>query len=277
MTRRPVAVLFLIAVTTVTCGKRDEAAPAEPLTLSVTHWTDATELFMEYPPLVTGHSARFAVHVTTLKDFKALSAGRASAEFAPERGGAPTVFAATEPLRPGAFRVEGVPPAAGTYRWAILVDGPGVKDRHDLGTVTVFADEAAAIADAEKRQADDPSAFAYLKEQQWTNEFATAHVREAELRTSIRVPAAIEPLTGGEAVVGAPAAGRFTANALPSLGATVQAGQTLGSPAAVLSRYSARKVIVPSERLQCPRAPGTRASKSNGIDSAYSCGQLAAV
>ena len=75
MTRRPVAVLFLIAVTTVTCGKRDEAAPAEPLTLSVTHWTDATELFMEYPPLVTGHSARFAVHVTTLKDFKALSAG----------------------------------------------------------------------------------------------------------------------------------------------------------------------------------------------------------
>ena len=30
-------------------------------TLDVTHWTDKTELFMEYPPLVTGRSALFAV------------------------------------------------------------------------------------------------------------------------------------------------------------------------------------------------------------------------
>jgi membrane fusion protein, heavy metal efflux system len=228
MTRRPVLVLLLIAVTTAACSKREEAAQKEPPALSVTHWTDTTELFMEYPPLVTGQSARFAVHLTTLKDFKALNAGRASAEFVPERGGASTVFTPTGPLRPGAFRVEGVPPAPGTYRWAILVEAPGFKDRHDLGTVTVFADVATAIAEAENAPADDPSAFAYLKEQQWTNEFATAHVGEAELRTSIRVPAAIEPLTGGEAVVGAPAAGRFVADALPSVGATVRAGQTLG-------------------------------------------------
>ena len=64
---------------------------------------------MEYPPLVAGHAARFAVHLTTLHDFKALNAGRPSAEFVPERGGAPTVFGGTEPLRPGAFRVEGAP------------------------------------------------------------------------------------------------------------------------------------------------------------------------
>jgi RND family efflux transporter MFP subunit len=210
------------------CGRREDAAKAEPPTLSVTNWTDKTELFMEYPPLVAGHSARFAVHLTTLHDFKALNAGRPSAEFVPQRGGATTVFAGTDPLRPGAFRVEGVSPAPGTYRWALLVDAPGLKDRHDLGTVTIFADEAAALADAEQRQADDPSAFAYLKEQQWTNAFATAHVREAELRTSIRVPASIEPLTGGEAVVGAPAAGRFMADSLPSVGATLRAGQTLG-------------------------------------------------
>jgi RND family efflux transporter MFP subunit len=219
--------LFLLATALAACGKQ-EAAKAEPPTLSVTNWTDKTELFMEYPPLVTGHSARFAVHLTTLHDFKALNVGRPSAEFVPERGGTPTIFAGTDPLRPGAFRVEGVPPAPGTYRWAVLVDAPGLKDRHDLGTVTIFADEAAAVAEAEKRQPDDPSAFAYLKEQQWTNAFATALVREAELRTSIRVPASIEPLTGGEAVVGAPAAGRFTADSLLSVGATVRAGQTLG-------------------------------------------------
>jgi membrane fusion protein, heavy metal efflux system len=228
MTPRPVIVLLLIVATMASCRKQPGSEKREPPTLSVTDWTDKTELFMEYPPLVSGHSARFAVHLTTLHDFKALNAGRPSAEFVPERGGAPTVFAGTDPLRPGAFRVEGVPPAPGTYRWAVLVDAPGLKDRHDLGTITVFADEATAIADAEKQQADDPSAFAYLKEQQWTNTFATELVRDAELRTAVRVPATIEPLTGGEAIVAAPAAGRFIADSLLSVGTPVRTGQTLG-------------------------------------------------
>ena len=39
-------------------------------------------------------------------------------------------------------------------------------------------------------------------------EFATARVQDAELRSSIKVPASIEPLSGGEAVVAAPSAGR---------------------------------------------------------------------
>ena len=264
MRSRPVAVVLLpclLATTLSACAKR-EAATAEPPTLSVTDWTEKTELFMEYPPLVAGHSARFAVHLTTLHDFKALNAGRPSAEFVPERGGTPTVFAGTDALRPGAFRVEGVPPAPGTYRWALLVDAPGLKDRHDLGTVTIFAGEAAALAAAEKRQADDPSAFAYLKEQQWTNEFATAHVREAELRTSIRVPASIEPLTGGEAIVGAPAAGRFTADNLPSVGATVRAGQTLGRLEPRLATGEDRATLVAEVTLAQVALEGARAEQA---------------
>ena len=79
-----------------------------------------------------------------------------------------------------------------------------------------------------QHSADDPSAIAYLKEQQWTNTFATERVREVELRSALRVPAAIEPISGGEAVVAAPAAGRFTADSLISIGATVRAGQALG-------------------------------------------------
>src|SRR5205814_2020583 len=53
-------------------------------------------------------------------------------------------------------------------------------------------------------------------------------VRDAELRTSIKAPATIEPVSGGEAVVSAPAAGRFIAQELISIGATVRAGQPLG-------------------------------------------------
>jgi len=210
------------------CGRPATAPAAEPATLNVTDWTSKTELYMEYPPLVAGHPARFAVHLTKLDDFQALNAGTSSVEFTPESGGAKTVLRGAPPSRPGAFRVDGTPPAAGRYRWALVVDAPGLSDRHELGDVTVFADEAAARADAEKRAPEDPSAIAYLKEQQWTNAFGTAPVREAELRTSIKAPATIEPISGGEALVPAPAAGRFLAQELVSIGTMVRAGQALG-------------------------------------------------
>src|SRR6188508_174812 len=172
--RHVFAVMVAACVAVGGCRKQAAAPEHETPTLDVTSWTDKTELFMEYPPLVTGQSARFAVHLTTLHDFKALNAGKPSVTFTPEAGGAATVFAGTPALRPGAFRVEGVPPAAGRYKWALTVDAPGLNDRHDLGVVTVFADENTALADAEKQPASDAAAIAYLKEQQWTNEFATS-------------------------------------------------------------------------------------------------------
>lgn len=228
-TRRALVTAVLLATSlAVACGPRNEPAKAESRSLNVTDWTDRTELYMEYPPLVTGRAASFAVHLTRLDDFKPLAEGRPRIEFTPEDGGSPAVLTGSEPSRPGAFRVEGVPPAPGRYRWDLVIEAPGLSDRHRLGAVTVFADEPAANADARKRPADDPAAIAYLKEQQWTNEFSTELVRDMELRTAIRVPAAIEPLSGGEAVVSAPAPGRFTADALISIGARVRGGQALG-------------------------------------------------
>jgi RND family efflux transporter MFP subunit len=228
--RKICAVLMIAVAAAAACRRQDEPASSEHQTptLDVTSWTDKTELFMEYPPLVTGQSARFAVHLTTLNDFKALNAGKASVTFTPEAGGAVTAFAGTPPLRPGAFRVEGVPPAAGRYRWVLNVDAPGLTDRHDLGVITVFGDEKTAFAEADKQPAADAAAISYLKEQQWTNEFATSPVREVELRSSIKAPASVEPLSGGEAVIAAPAAGRFAAPSLPTIGTVVRAGQILG-------------------------------------------------
>jgi RND family efflux transporter MFP subunit len=195
--------------------------------LAITRWSDNTELFMEHPPLVAGEAALYAVHLTRLSDFSAMTAGRPRLEFTPESGGDPIVLEGNPPSRPGVFRVEGAAPPAGRYRWALIVEAPGLSDRHDLGVITVFADQAAAVADAEQHRQDDAAAIAYLKEPQWTNGFATAVVRDREVRTSIRVPATVHPLPGGEAVVAAPAAGRLTAAALPSIGDRLRAGQTL--------------------------------------------------
>jgi cobalt-zinc-cadmium efflux system membrane fusion protein len=206
-----------------------EAAPpeAELPTLDVTTWTERSELFMEYPPLVAGQPALFAVHLTRLSDFSAMDAGQPRLEFTPEAGGAPSVLQGGAPSRPGVFRVEGPAPPAGPYRWALVIEAPGLTDRHELGRVTVFAEQAEAVAAAEAAGQEDASAISYLKEPQWTNGFATVVVREAELRTSIRAPATVHPLPGGEAIIAAPAAGRLRAAALPSIGDRVRTGQVL--------------------------------------------------
>jgi len=220
---------LVVALSMAACGGGMVEAPeAEVPTLDVTVWTDTTELFMEYPPLVAGEEALFAVHLTRLSDFSAMTTGRPRIEFTPESGGSLAVLPGEEASRPGVYRVLGAPPAAGRYQWELVIDAPDLMDRHDLGVVTVFPDQAAAVADAEGLPEGDPSAITYLKEPQWTIGFATAIVQEAELRRGVRVPAVIEPLTGGEAIVGAPADGRFMAGTLLAVGDSVSPGQELG-------------------------------------------------
>lgn len=247
---RSFLVILVIATALPACRRTATvAAPAaEPPTLDVTNWTDKSELFMEYPPLVAGHSARYAVHLTRLSNFTPMTNGRPRIEFTPESGGSPIVIQGNPPSRPGAFRVEGNSPSAGTYKWALIVDAPELQDRHDLGTITVFADEKSAVTDAELRAAHDAAAISYLKEPQWTNGFGTVPAQEAEIRRSIRVPAIIEPLAGGEAVVSAPADGRFVARALLTIGDRVTAGQEIGAIQPRLSEGVAdRAALVASE------------------------------
>ena len=141
-TRQLAAAIGLSAWLMAACRPAPSAPAVEPPSLDITNWTEKTELFMEHPPLVAAHTARFAVHLTMLADFTAMTTGRPHLELTPEAGGAATVLPGSDALRPGAFRVEGTLPSAGRYRWTLVVDAPGMPDRHDLGAITVFPDEA---------------------------------------------------------------------------------------------------------------------------------------
>jgi cobalt-zinc-cadmium efflux system membrane fusion protein len=223
--RRSIVLVTMTMAVLASCRRAaDDSAPDELKAQSATNWTDKTELFVEHPPLIAGQTVRFAVHLTTLKDFRALNAGKPSVELR-AGDGRTTTMPGTPPLRPGAFRVEGVAPAAGEYTWALLVDAPGVSDRHDMGPLTVFPDEKAARA-AVKSDGGAPT-IAYLKEQQWTNGFATTIVQERPVRDAVRAPAVVEAIPGGEAVIGAPAAGRVAPGAVLDIGTRVTAGQVL--------------------------------------------------
>src|SRR2546427_10595993 len=130
MTRSTALVMVAVLATGLGAGCRraTDVPKAETPSLNVTNWTEKTELYMEYPPLVAGHTALFAVHLTKLADFQPLTSGRPRIEFTPETGGAPTVVPGSEPSRPGAFRVEGAAPPAGRYRWALIIEATGLAD-----------------------------------------------------------------------------------------------------------------------------------------------------
>jgi membrane fusion protein, heavy metal efflux system len=227
---------LLFAVVCVTAGCSRPASPppsaeeADPL--SVTRWTDKTELFAEYPALVAGQTSRFAIHLTRLDTFKALTDG--TVEVRLEGGGQPQTFRVEEPSRPGIFGVDVTPGASGARELVIALRSKDITDEHRVGRVEIYANAGAAKAAAPEAEATPGISF--LKEQQWTLEFGTAVVGEEALQESIRVPAVLEPRPGGAADVIAPIQGRLvTAVALP-VGAAVTRGQELARiapPAAV--------------------------------------------
>jgi RND family efflux transporter MFP subunit len=201
------------------------AAQEEPDSLSVTRWTDKTELFAEYPPLVVGERSRFAIHLTRLDPFKALTEGRVEVHL--RGGGGPVeVFSVDSPSRPGIFGVDVKPARAGARELLIVLRSAAFGDEHRVGEVDVHANAAAART-ATSEEPEEAAGISFLKEQQWSLEFETALVREESVRESIRVPARLEARAGGAADVVTPIDGRLARVLDLPLGASVTRGQEL--------------------------------------------------
>ena len=195
---------FLIAVLAAGCSRSaaPEAAPEEPEVLSVTRWTEKTELFAEYPPLAAGSTSRFAIHLTRLDGFKALTEGNVEVRL--EGGsGQSEVFRVDAPSRPGIFGVDVKPTHAGKRQLVIVLRATGLNDELRVGDVDVHPNAEAARAAAPAGGEDAP-VISFLKEQQWSLDFGTALVKEQAVRESIRVPARLEARPGGAADVVAP-------------------------------------------------------------------------
>lgn len=233
VTRRFSLLLFLGLLSACRSASPTEvpAAEQEPPSLAVTVWSERSELFMEYPPLVTGEDARFAIHLTDLSNFQPLREGKVVVRF---EGDTIQRFEVDGPSTPGIFGVDVKVPAARRYQMTVEVHHPRFRDEHPVGPVTVYADKASALAAV---PTDEEGATAFLKEQQWTLDFATARVDEGARREVVSVPATIEPRVGGSAEVRAPSAGRIATAGGRAIGTPVSRGSTLA------------ELIVRNERL----------------------------
>jgi RND family efflux transporter MFP subunit len=209
-------------------GADHHAAEAELPGQSVTLWTERTELFMEYRPLIVGKETGFAAHVTVDANGKPVTTG--SATITLTMAGAPPIEASvTEPANPGIFRPTVTPTKAGKCELKMSITSPQLTDAFAIGPCEVFANEAAARA-ALKEDPESPGRITYLKEQAWKTDFGTVPVAERDLQDGVRATGEIRPVAGKEAQLTAPSAGRVSlVSPAPILGMPVKKDQVLAT------------------------------------------------
>jgi len=181
---------------------------------------------MEYPALIAGGKGRAAVHFTNIHTFKPVSEGRVTIELKQD-GQVLQAFQTEGPSSPGIFGVDVEPRQAGNYSLAVSLHSPNLDDSHELGEVTVYAkQEEVSASNAAPKEETIP----FLKEQQWTLDFATETTAEREMRESLRVAGEVRPRSGGEVQITAPISGRMDSSTpLPVIGQIVSQGQPLAS------------------------------------------------
>ena len=129
---------------------------------------------------------------------------------------------------------------------------------------------------------EEGEAISFLKEQQWTLEFGTSAVAARGIRSSITVPATVQPRSGGDALLTAPVPGRIDpAAGVPVPGTRVRAGAMLARIAprsddlrdaaglrAALVEAEQAHVLAAQERDRAERLVEARALPTRRLDEA---------
>ncbi len=193
---------------------------------SATIWTRKTELFIEYPALIVGNEAKFAVHLTWLSNFKPVTEGQLALDFISSDGSRLSV-SAVAPTSPGIFRPIAKFEKPGIYRLTLFVNGIE-QDTIRVDEMRVFASVSDQATEGESPSAEQLIPF--LKEQQWKIDFRTESVARQRIAGSIHAAGEIIPKQNAEAIVAAPFTGYLPAERnenLPVPGTDVVSGSVL--------------------------------------------------
>jgi RND family efflux transporter MFP subunit len=188
---------------------------------AVTAWGQRYEVFAETGPLVAGAVATSGAHVTVLAGYAPLREGKVTIVL---RGpGGELSFSQTKPRREGIFSVEIKPPSEGSFDLVFLVESAAGREEIPAGRVRVGS-AAQPGGRIEQAAAQQGATIAFLKEQQWRTEFATAPVSEGTLADSVGGAAVVRPAAGGEVVLTAPVDATVASGPWPHIGMGVSPG-----------------------------------------------------
>jgi hypothetical protein len=218
--------LVLLASSQHACSTAPDGHTPEPI--SITKWTNKTELFVEFPPLMVGKATSFAAHLTDLATFHPVS-GEVLMTMLHGQYGKTLTARAAEATSPGIYHPVLTPTEAGTYRLVFQRSHPetqAVLDTIDAGKVQVveLEDDLPSLETAPAEEG-----ITFLKEQQWHLDFATEQVMPRDLLVTLQLRAEVKPAAGGEVRITAPIAGRVLAveKSMPAPGQLVEPGEPL--------------------------------------------------
>lgn len=226
-TRTAAAVALALVIPAAACDAAGEdAEERERASVVLTQWNDSTELFLEYPHMVAGEqTGNWAIHLSSMKDFKPIRAGSLTVRFIGASGPAET-FTVDSVARDGIFLLDPAVAAPGTYRVELELNSPQVRSLHVLPEVRVYADADSVPFAA----AEEEGGIVFLKEQQWQIDWEIVRAGEDTVQSTIAAPGEIVPPDGALVEITAPVAGIAEAEAnraAPSVGQPVRPGQTL--------------------------------------------------
>lgn len=247
--------VMLTLLAPVACDREEAAEEAEHPSVVVTQWNDSTELFLEYPHLLAGEATgNWAIHLTSMKDFRAITSGVLIIRFLRD-GAVAETFTLEAPARAGIYLLDPVIEDAGVYEVELALASPQVTSAHRLEGVRVF-DERSELPET----AEEPAGgISFLKEQQWQIPFAVEPAQERAVARSVGAPGEIVAPDGAMVLVSAPVSGIAEATVnrtAPSVGESVGAGDLLAvlSPLAGEEGYARLRGRVEELRREAERA-----------------------
>ncbi|HAC14348.1 MAG TPA: efflux RND transporter periplasmic adaptor subunit [Bacteroidetes bacterium] len=204
--------LFIVGCADKTTDEQSQeqvAGGLEPLAYTV--YSENTELFVEFMPLVVGSRSNFAAHFTILgEQFLPLNSGKVTVSLIVDGNGIRN--SADSASSPGIFRLGLIPNTPGSGRLIFDIETENYTDQIIINDISVFADVNSALDNQIIESV--PDEIVYLKEQAWKVEFANVPVLETTFFNIIRTSGQLLSAPGDEMVVTASAGGivRFTGN-----------------------------------------------------------------
>ncbi|MBA3986890.1 MAG: efflux RND transporter periplasmic adaptor subunit, partial [Flavobacteriales bacterium] len=179
-----------------------DASGLEPLAYTI--YSDKTELFVEFNPLVVGSTSSFAAHFTILGDnFLPLTAGKVKVSLViGENGIRNSVDIANSP---GVFLLALKPNISGTGKLIFDIETMDYTDQIVIENIIIYPNEQAALENQYVTASVDE--ITYFKQQAWKVEFASTPVLKAPFSDIIKTNGQILSAPGDEIMVTANASG----------------------------------------------------------------------
>ena len=166
-------------------------------TFKTTLFSDSTEFFVEYSPLILNEKSDFLIHLTRLGNFKPALNGQVSIIIGDQGVKTTKIFS------PGIFKLRFQPKTSGKFAIKLKFElNNQIEEVIDSVIIFKNQEETRNIA-----QEEVPGAISFLKEQVWTNNFMVKRVSVAPFESVVKASGEMLPMPGEKQNVAAKSTG----------------------------------------------------------------------